>query len=189
MTTCAWRRTIVCSVAWSLMLAVAGHGTATAASCTEVLLKRGGLYRCSAVLDTGGTVEYCLKLRAIRSGPGGAEFDTASEAIGTKQAFEQRCTCGAKGRGARAKFAQDAAYLCLDDGTNTVTFGKFVGKKTSGQTYNLDAKVRTVFQCVVDPTCRVCNNEGQSCLVHDDCCAGTACFDAGPGFEPFCKPF
>jgi hypothetical protein len=107
-------------------------------------------WSCTADLSTGGQVPYCLNVTATSGEGASRTFDMVATGP-----YPRVCTCGAKGKGARARFNTASSYICFDAATDTAETGTITRKKLSGQMYNVSADVRATFSCVPDPACAV----------------------------------
>lgn len=133
-----------------LVLALAALARESAAGDCFGPLEANGKWACTAELSSGTTVDYCLNVTgSAGSGP------TRSFDMVTTGPYPRTCSCGAKGKGAGARFGQDASYLCFDALTDTAESGKISKKKITGQTYNVSENLRGKFTCKVDPACLV----------------------------------
>ncbi len=120
-----------------------------ASDCLEPV-RQQPKWACRAELSNGQSVEYCLEhTHVIGAEPASRFFRTTSTGL-----YRSSCTCQAAGSRA-GRFGEDAAYLCLDRGTDTVIRGKASKAKLSGETFNVSANVRSTFVCEPDPGCDV----------------------------------
>jgi hypothetical protein len=120
-----------------------------AADCFAPLVENDK-WACTAELSTGAQVPYCLNVTGSSGEGAGRTIDLV-----TTGPYPRVCSCGAKGKGPRARFNTAASYLCFDAGTDTAEVGTITRKKLSGQLYNVGADFRATFSCVPDPACVV----------------------------------
>ncbi len=141
------RRTLLYVLASALALLAAGPGRA--ADCFAPLAEHDK-WKCTVELSTGALVPYCLNLTGTSGEGAQRTFDMVSSGP-----YPRVCSCGAKGKGAKARFNAASSYLCFDESTDTAESGKIVGEKLVGQIYNVSVDVRGTFSCVPDPACVV----------------------------------
>jgi hypothetical protein len=130
-------------------LAALAAAPGRAADCYAPLLENDR-WSCTVELSTGGEAAYCLNVTGTAGEGAARTFDMV-----TTGPYPRTCTCGAKGKGPRARFNTASSYLCLDAGTDTAEIGTITRKKLAGQIYNVSADVRGTFSCVPDPACVV----------------------------------
>jgi hypothetical protein len=132
-------------------LALAGFAAEAgrAADCFAPLAENDK-WACTVELSTGALVPYCLNLTGTSGEGAERTFDMVSSGP-----YPRVCTCGAKGKGARARYNAANSYLCFDASTDTAESGTITRKKLVGQIYNVSVNVRGTFSCTPDPACVV----------------------------------
>lgn len=141
--------TIAALIATAALVALL-PGAASAAGDCLAPVQQQPKWSCRAELSNGQSVEYCLEhTHVFGAEPGSRFYHTTATGL-----YRSSCTCQAAGSGT-GRFGEDAAYLCLDRGTDTVIRGKASKAKLSGETFNVSANVRSTFVCEPDPGCDV----------------------------------
>ena len=135
--------------ALALGLAALAAESGRAADCFAPLAENDK-WACTAELSTGALVPYCLNLTATSGEGAERTFDMVSSGP-----YPRVCTCGAKGKGAKARYNAANSYLCFDASTDTAESGKITRRKLVGQIYNVSVNVRGTFSCAPDPACVV----------------------------------
>lgn len=140
-------RALLYFLATGLAVVVAQAGRA--ADCFEPLAEHDK-WACTVELSTGALIPYCLNVTGTSGEGAERTFDMVSSGP-----YPRVCTCGAKGKGAKARFNTANSYLCFDESTDTAESGKITAEKLVGQIYNVSVDVRGTFSCVPDPACVV----------------------------------
>jgi hypothetical protein len=133
----------------ALAVSVLVTESAGAADCFAPLAANDK-WACTVELSTGALVPYCLNVTATSGEGPERTFDMV-----TSGPYPRVCTCGAKGKGARARFNAANTYLCFDASTDTAESGTITKKRLVGQVYNVSVNVRGTFSCAPDPACVV----------------------------------
>jgi len=133
----------------TLVLTAFAADEARSADCFAPLAENDK-WSCTVELSTGALVPYCLNV----TGSTGEGPQRTFEMV-TSGPYPRTCTCGVKGKGAKALYNAGSSYLCFDESTDTAESGTITSKRFVGQIYNVSVNVRGTFSCTPDPACVV----------------------------------
>jgi len=130
-------------------LAALAAGGARAADCFAPLAENDK-WTCTEEFSTGETVSYCLNVTGV-SGAGA----NRSFGIHTPFSAPRTCTCGAKGKGAKARFNAASTYFCFDADRDLAESGTITRKKLTSQIFLASENSYRAVTCQPDPACLV----------------------------------